>query len=66
MSRNNPPCSPLANRYLTEKDVADCMQVDVRTVQRWISRGWLKRVKIGGITRITQKDFDDFLEKQRS
>lgn len=36
-----------ANEYLTTKEVAQLLKVNVVTVQRWIQKGWLSAIRIG-------------------
>jgi excisionase family DNA binding protein len=52
--------------HLTLRQVAEHFAVSVRTVQRWIERGWLKPLKIGGLVRITAKDLMDFEARHQS
>lgn len=41
-----------ASRLMTVQEVARMMRVTPRTVQRWIAKGYLQAVKVGGTTRI--------------
>jgi excisionase family DNA binding protein len=52
-------------QLLTVKDVARQVQVDTRTVHRWIGSGELPAIDIGRGYRIKQEDLDAFLEKRR-
>ncbi len=47
----------------TIKDIAQEWQVSKRTVTRWIKDGKLKAAVIGGVTRITEEDYREFLNK---
>jgi hypothetical protein len=47
-------------RLLKKKDVAEQKNVCVRTVDYWLTRGWLPYIKIGRAVRIAQADSDEF------
>lgn len=49
---------------MTVKDVAREMKVSTRTVWRWIKSGKLETIKIGGITRIDEKEFNRLIGKE--
>lgn len=51
--------------FFTTQDVADRLQVNTITIQRYIKLGKLKAYKFGKEFRISQRSFDDFLEEAR-
>ncbi|MGA1860594.1 helix-turn-helix domain-containing protein [Azospirillum sp. 11R-A] len=56
---SKPPSRPPA--LLTIPDVADRLQVSIKTVRRWIVSGDLPTVRLGRQIRIQPKDLDIFL-----
>ena len=49
---------------LTVDDLARMFQVSHRTIMRWVKRGLLQRVVIGGkFVRFTQSEVDDFINR---
>ena len=50
---------------LTQADIADQMQVTVKTVARWIEKDELKVHRIGRLVRIAPEDFDLFRAVRR-
>ena len=53
-------------KLLTVKDVADSLKVSRYTVYRWISKGKLKAIRIGGILRIEEEAFNELLRKHKT
>jgi len=51
-------------KLLSIKETADRMSVSTKTVYRLISWGKLKKVKIGGATRINEDELNDYMEQQ--
>ena len=51
-------------KLLTIKEAADRMSVSDKTVYRLINWGKLKRVKIGGATRISEDELNEYMEQQ--
>ncbi|CAO3424258.1 helix-turn-helix domain-containing protein [Azospirillum endophyticum] len=49
---------------LTIPEVADRLQVSIKTVRRWIVSGDLPTVRLGRQIRIQQKDLDIFLRQR--
>lgn len=49
----------------TIKEIAQEWQVSKRTVTRWIKDGKLKATAIGGVTRITEEDYREFMKEIR-
>lgn len=62
--RGNPPV-PTDHEFLTVGDVAERLRVHPQTVRAWIARGDLPAIKIGRTVRITQRDFQQMLERAR-
>lgn len=57
--------TPMKNKLLTTREVAERCCVTARTVARWIREGELKAVKLSGKTwRVREADLDDFIEGQ--
>lgn len=50
---------------LTIEDIAKELKVNPRTVYRWISQGKLKALKIQGIIRITEEDYQQFISQEK-
>ena len=46
------------DEYLTVSDVAELFQVNPQTVRRWIWKGKLPHVKVGGTVRIPKSGLD--------
>jgi excisionase family DNA binding protein len=59
---SKPPSRPPA--LLTIPDVADRLQVSIKTVRRWIVSGDLPTVRLGRQIRIQPKDLDIFLRQR--
>jgi excisionase family DNA binding protein len=49
---------------LTVEEVADRLKVTPRTVYRWIDDGKLKALKIGGVVRVTEEDYQSFINNK--
>lgn len=47
--------------WLTAKDIAIQMNVHEMTVRRWIWRGRLKAVQVGGLVRVRPADLQAFM-----
>ena len=54
---------PTTGPLLTTDEAAELLRVSPRTVQRLLASRTLKRVKIGGATRIRRRDLDEFVER---
>jgi len=50
-------------RMLKPQEVAERLNVSVRTVRIWLWKGVLKGVKIGRVWRVREKDLEDFIKK---
>ncbi|WP_377805895.1 helix-turn-helix domain-containing protein [Azospirillum sp. A29] len=59
---SKPPSRPPL--LLTIPDVADRLQVSIKTVRRWIVSGELPTVRLGRQIRIQPKDLDIFLRQR--
>src|SRR6266581_4225328 len=55
----------LPTTYLTKQDVARLLQVSVRTVENFMSRGLLPFFRIGRTVRFRLKDIEAHLESHR-
>ncbi len=56
-------------QMFTIKQVARRMNVDEKTVRRWIQRGALRAINIGGLRpeyRIRPSDLEDFIENRET
>lgn len=51
--------------FLTAKDVADLLKLNVLTVYGYIRKGRLKASKFGRNYRIEEKDLDTFIKEQQ-
>ncbi len=49
-------------KLLTPVDVANCLQVNERTVTQWLRKGHLRGFKVGKEWRVSVKDLEAFLE----
>ncbi len=47
---------------LTIKDIAEKFNVHEQTVYRWIYKGKLKAIKVGGGLRVTEAQLKEFVE----
>ncbi len=54
------------SRLLTVAQVADRMQVHPETVRSWIRTGELVAIDIGNEYRISEDDFNDFLQRRKT
>lgn len=46
---------------LTRQEIADRLRVTTRTIDRWIKQGKLKSIKVGGVVRITEEEYQKFI-----
>ena len=53
------------NEYLTTREVAQLLKVNVVTVQRWIQKGWLPAIRIGRKYWVKKEDIDKAKVKKR-
>ena len=52
------------DEYLTTKEIASIIKVNVLTVRRWIDSGKLPATFLGKEYRIKKSDFEQFLKKR--
>lgn len=55
----------LNQQYLTTKQIAEKLGYSMKAVNLWIKEGKLKAFKFGKDYRITEEDFNEFLEKSQ-
>lgn len=53
-------------QYLTVEDIADLLGVSVDTVRNWIKQGRLEAYKVGRDYRISNEQFEKFMEARRT
>jgi len=53
-------------KFLTAKEVADILRVDIMTIYRYIKAGKIKAYKIGKEFRMREEDFNKFLNKVKT
>lgn len=51
--------------WLTIRQIARMVNVDEKTVRRWIKSGQLSAIELGGRYRVKPADLQAFLEKHR-
>jgi len=49
-------------QYYSPSELAEILNLDVRTVRKLINEGDLPAVRVGGQWRISEKDFDNFIK----
>tara|TARA_B100000963_G_C22059055_1_gene422965 strand:- start:276 stop:461 length:186 start_codon:yes stop_codon:yes gene_type:complete len=49
-------------KLLSKKEVSQILSVSVRSVERLIARGILKKIKLGGCVRIRQSELENLIE----
>jgi len=52
-------------QMLTVREVAERLRVSPATVYRWVRRGKLEALRIGGTTRIEEEALSEFIEKAK-
>jgi excisionase family DNA binding protein len=52
-------------KFFTIAQIAECLAASERSVRRWIKNGLLIAHKINGLVRISEADFQTFLETYR-
>lgn len=53
------------DEFLTTKEIAKSLKVNIITVRRWIVAGKLPATFLGKEFRISKKDFEQFLEDRK-
>jgi excisionase family DNA binding protein len=56
----------MADNWLTVKEIAEELKVEISTVQGWIREKKLIAYKVGRDYRIKREDFDRFLKERRT
>lgn len=54
----------LMDNYYTPQQVAEKLQINIRTVYKWIREGKLKAIKIGDLWRISETELKRFVEDE--
>lgn len=54
------------NEYLTTKEIAILLQVNILTVRRWIEAKQLPAYKFSKEYRVKKSDFENFLEERKT
>ena len=50
-------------RLLSKKEFAEQFRVSTRTVERWVEKGWLAKVVIGGTVRFRSEDGEALIQR---
>ena len=53
-------------KYYTAEEIAEALQMNVDTVQRWIRAGTLKGSKLGKAWRVSETELKKFIEERSS
>lgn len=53
-------------QYYSPSELAEILNLDVRTVRKLINEGDLPAVRVGGQWRISEKDFDNFIKVNKN
>jgi len=53
-------------KYLTVKQAADILQVDPRTLRRYLKEGEIPGIKLGNRWRIDRDDLDEFMKERKN
>jgi excisionase family DNA binding protein len=56
---------PVMEKYVTVEEVSQELRVSTVTVQRYIKRGELPALKVGGVYRIKSSDYEAFKESRQ-
>lgn len=52
-----------AEKMFTKKELAETCRVSCRTVERWVKKGWLRKVAIGGVVRFRPDDVETLVRQ---
>ncbi len=52
------------DNYYTPQQVAEKLQINIRTVYKWIREGKLKAIKVGDLWRISETELKRFVENK--
>jgi excisionase family DNA binding protein len=55
----------METKFLTIKDISEILSVHPNTVRNWIRSGELKSYKFEKAVRVTEEDFEEFLEANK-
>ncbi len=53
------------NEFLTTKEIAGILKINIVTVRRWIVSGKLQATFLGKEFRILKKDFEQFIKERK-
>lgn len=56
----------LQNKYLTPKEVARTLQLNLLTIYKYIKNKKIVAIKVGRNYRISQKDLENFIESNKT
>lgn len=56
----------MEEKYYTKNEVAENLNISIRTIERYIRSGELKALKIGKYTRIEENDLKEFLLQRKN
>ncbi len=56
----------MSKQYLTVEDIAGLLGVSVDTVRNWIKQGRLEAYKVGRDYRISNEQFEKFMQERRT
>ena len=51
------------NKLLSKREVAEILSISVRSVERLVARGIIRKIKIGGSIRFRQCEIEKLMEK---
>lgn len=51
------------DNYFTPQQVAEKLQLNIRTVYKWIREGKLKAIKVGDLWRISESELERFINE---
>lgn len=52
--------------YYTVEEVAQDLRINAETVRRYIKRGELPAVSVGGVYRISAEDYERFVQERKT
>lgn len=55
----------MQKRLLTPKDVAELLQISVRTLERWVAEGKLPAIRLGRLIRFDPDDIRKFIDERK-
>jgi excisionase family DNA binding protein len=57
--------APPVKRFLTKAQVAELFQIELRTLDSWMHKGFLPYLKIGRTVRFTMTDIEAHIQQHR-